>query len=369
MSATALVTDGNAFALRLHRALRADASGVNRVASPFSIAVALAMTRAGAAGDTAAELTRALCPSVPAADVDSAYRSLIERLDAKRTVTLVIGNRLWGPRDEGFRDEFLTLLTRCYRAGLETVDFADAEAARARINAWVDQRTRGKIRELIAPGVVNAGTRLVLTNAVYFKGAWLDPFEPRRTRPAWFHGERGKVDVPMMQRRGTYPYARIDGAQLLEMPYRGEQIAALIALPDAPDGLAALEDRLDGAQLAQPLAPVLVDLSLPRFQVSSAFDLVRALERVDVRAPFGAGADFSGMNGRRDLFVSSVIHQAIVEVTEEGTVAAAATAVSMARSAPPKVIPFVVDRPFLFAIRDRRTGVLLFLGRVGDPRA
>jgi serpin B len=371
-AARPLAADSNAFAIRLHRALRTDGSD-NLFVSPYSIATALAMTRVGAAGETAAELTQLLCPSVPAEDVDMAYMSLTELLGSERDVRLAVANRIWGPLDEVFRDEFLALLTRCYGASLERLDFADADAARATINGWIATRTQGKISELIPPGLPAAATRLLLTNAVYFKGRWHEPFDPGSTRPAPFHCQRDTIDVPTMQRRGTYPYARVPGAQLLEMPYRGEQIAALVVLPDARDGLAGLEEALDGALLArwtQALAPALTDLSLPRFKAASAFELRHALADLGVRAPFGAGADFSGMNGRRDLFIASVLHQAVVEVNEEGTEAAAATAVMMARkAAPPKVIPFVVDRPFLFAIRDRRTGVLLFLGRVGDPRA
>jgi serpin B len=253
------------------------------------------------------------------------------------------------------------------------VDYAgDPEAARALINAWVDDRTERRIPELLSPGDVDALTRLVLVNAIYLKAAWQQPFPETSTRPAPFTRPDGStIDVPTMATSAEYAYAAGDGWRAVELPYVGGQLAMTILVPD---DLAAFVDDLDAAAFAaitDALAPAMVDLSMPKFGIETKADLVRTLAALGMPTAFDPErADFSGMTAAERLYVSAVVHQANIDVDEKGTEAAAATAVVMrATSQPAERVTLRVDRPFLFAIRDVPTGTILFLGQVADPAA
>ena len=374
----------NAFALDLWARVR-ETPG-NQIVSPASIAIALDMTYGGARGETAAEMARVLhAPADPAALHLAAGNVLSTWNDpARDTYTLAVANRLFGERTFTFEPTFLALTRDRYRAPLEPLDFASApEPARAHINGWVARETRDRIQDLLPAGVIRADTRLVLTNAVYFLARWRTPFERHATRDAaFFAGGTRRVEVPTMHRAEHFAHAEIEGAQVLELPYRGDELAMTIVLPRERDGLAAIEAGLDAARLASFTSSLdasrRVAVALPKFRIAPepSMRLSDTLKQLGMRLAFDAeAADFTGIADPPDpddrLSISEVFHKAFVQVDEDGTEAAAATAVVMMRggaaapSEPP--IPFTADHPFLFFIRDLRSGAILFLGRVVDP--
>jgi serpin B len=365
---------GNAFACDLYRELCG--SEGNLFFSPSSIATALAMTYAGAAGGTAAEMAAVLhLPDDPPA-VHTANAGLLAELapDEGATHVLRVANRLWG--QEGFEllPAFLATVRDHYGGGYAVVDFVGAtEEARLTINDWVAGQTEDRIRDLLQPGVLGAQTSLVLTNAVYFHGLWQRAFAPEATEDAPFFTAAGReVETPFMRQTADFAHGAVDGLSVLRLPYEGEELSCWVLLPDARDGLAALESRLDTETLDGWLASATrrrVRVSLPRFEMTSQFELGRVLAGMGMPSAFGGGADFSGMTGFKDQNISEVVHKAFVDVYEEGTEAAAATAVVMKRtsavvSEPP--VEFRADHPFLFLIRHEGTGAVLFMGRLTD---
>ncbi|MBU1676781.1 serpin family protein, partial [bacterium] len=295
---------------------------------------------------------------------------------AEATHTLRVANRLWGQQGFALLPVFLATARTHYDGGYAPLDFAgDADGSREIINAWVAARTEDKILDLLQPGTVDAQTRLVLTNAVYFYGLWLHAFDPRATADAPFRTASGRdVDAPFMRQVEYLALGEADGLRILELPYDGEELSCYILLPDERDGLAELERRLDAATLDGWLsAPSRrrVRCILPRFRMTSRFELGRTLAGMGMPSAFsGSRADFSGITGDKDLVISEVVHKAFVDVFEEGTEAAAATAVTMKMTSviqedPP--VEFRADHPFLFVIRHQGTGCILFMGRVADP--
>lgn len=370
----ALIGGNTAFAWDLYHCLRVGKG--NLAFSPYSISAALAMTYAGACGPTAQEMAQVLHFGPDQEPLHAAFAALARRLaETGEGFQLQIANALWGHRRFAFLSDFLEMLKRHYGAGLESVNFSQPEEARQTINAWVRDRTAGRIEELIPPGILTTLTRLVLTNAVYFKAAWDEPFDPAATAGGPFYRLAGDpVTAPMMHRTGILRYATGEGYQALELPYHGHRLSLALLLPDA-GRFAAFERRLGAEQLGaigQALAPRRIELALPRFRVQFATNLAATLAGMGMPLAFSDDADFAGMTGAPDLIIAAVLHQAFVAVDEAGTEAAAATAVVMRlRGAlmedPP--LPVTVDRPFLFLIRDRQTGTIVFLGRVLDPTA
>jgi serpin B len=288
---------------------------------------------------------------------------------------LSIANGLWAQKEHPFVPAFLNIATNDYTARLEQVDLRTAaEPARKEINDWVSDRTKEKIKDLIAPGAVDRNTRLVLVNAIYFKGTWAEQFKKAQTTDQpFFVTPAEKVQTRMMKGSADYQYAETDTLQLLEMPYTGYWISMVVLLPKDPHGLATLENSLNQKQLDDWLAGAhsrKVNVFLPRFKLTQKFNLSKTLAAMGMTDAFSIAANFSGMDGQRDLFISAVIHKAYADVNEEGTEAAAATGVVMTRSAMRKPEPaatFRADHPFLFLIRDTRSGSILFLGRVTNP--
>jgi serpin B len=341
------------------------------------------MTYAGAGGDTSSQMADVLHFTLPPGQLHPAFNAYSLDLEARAEADvegtpfeLSIANSLWGQQGFGFLPEFLDLLAENYGAGMRLVDYmSDPEAARQAINQWVSDETREKIQDLIPAGAIDAATRLVLANAIYFKAAWLHPFDPDITAPAPFHLLDGSaVDVPMMHQEEPYGYALRDGYRAIELPYENGNVSMLIILPDEGQ-FQAVEEALDPAMIGDILSNLTygpVTLSLPRFTYESAFNLNDALRALGMTDAFDPErADFSGMDGSRDLYIGNVLHKAFVSVDENGTEAAAATAVIMALTMAPagEPIVFTVDRPFIFAIRDGQTGGILFLGRVVTPEA
>jgi serpin B len=375
----ALVQGNSAFAFALYQALK-DQDG-NLFFSPYSISQALAMTYAGARAETEQQMARTLHFDLPQDRLYPAFKSLDQELAQRgqgaqgkdgEGFRLNVVNALWGQTGYQFLPAFLDLLSANYGAGLRFVDYVQAaEEARTTINDWVSEQTEGKIQDLIAPGVLNDLTRLVLTNAIYFNAAWATPFVEDMTQDGAFTRLDGsQVTVPMMRQNESLGYAEGAGYQVVELPYDGQEMSMVILLP-AKGQFQAFESALDAARveaILQELAPGQVALTVPRFKFDSAFSLKDALSQMGMPVAFTADADFSGMTGNRELFISAVLHKAFVSVDEAGTEAAAATAVVVGLlSAPPTPVEVTVDRPFLFLIRDLKTGTVLFVGRVVDP--
>ncbi|MBN2445560.1 MAG: serpin family protein [Phycisphaerae bacterium] len=369
------VAGNTRFALDLYGKLR-DQDG-NLFFSPLSISAALAMTYAGARGETAQEMAQTLHFDVTGDDLHAKMGRLLDRLKSTDNAAwqLHIANALWPQAGYTFLDEFFDLVQQNYHAGLDSLDFAKAtEEARKTINTWVEKHTAEKIKDLIPPGVLDAATTLVLTNAVYFKASWVREFDPNLTKDGPFTLANGEeITVPLMKQTGEFAYAEDSGVQVLELPYSGDTLSMVILLPKSHDGLSKLEAGLTTTKLEGLLSELKHDevhVLLPRFKATSMFSLEDALSALGMRRAFSGAADFSGMTGRRDLFIGAVLHKAYVDVNEEGTEAAAATAVIMKRStAIPRPQPvFRADHPFMFLIRDKQTGSIMFMGRITDPR-
>jgi serpin B len=376
----AKVADGcNRFAFDLYAHLLRQEG--NLFFSPYSISTALAMTSAGARGQTADQMVDVLrFPKdlrAHPASLHAACAGLQNDLNAagaKGAFDLAVANRLWGQKGYEFLPDFLALVEKNYGAGIEQVDFARAtEAARQTINAWIEKQTRDKIKDLLKPGVLDAMTRLVLTNAIYFKGKWASEFDKKLTRDEdFFVTPEKKVTAPLMRRTAEFGY--FDGGEMhaLELAYQGDRLAMVVLLPKSKDGIEGLEAALTPNMLEGTCAGLRrreVQVALPRFKTTAEFSLKDPLVAMGMTDAFDpAKADFSGMSGKKDLFISAVVHKAFVDVNEEGTEAAAATAVVARMTAvaePPPV--FRADHPFLFLIRDTRSGAILFLGRILDP--
>ena len=375
-----VVKGNNEFALELYAKLRTQEG--NLFFSPYSISTALAMAYAGARGETESQIAKALhfstTPSA-AGGFAGEFGAIVKDLNvrgAKGSYELNVANALWGQRGYGFLSEFLELIKNSYGGELNEVDFVNAsETARQTINSWVEKQTRNKIKDLIQQGMLNSMTRLVLTNAIYFKGNWARRFEKDKTKESPFTLTNGKeVNVPMMNQTAEFNYMEADDFQGLELPYVNDELSMIILLPRKVDGLRGLEEKLVLEKFSgwlSELSKRKVIVSIPKFRLTSQFGLADVLQSMGMTEAFSGKANFSGMNGKRDLFISAVIHKAYVDVYEEGTEAAAATGVIMkTTSVMPGQIPvFRADHPFLFLIRDNKSGSILFIGRAMNPAA
>ena len=376
--AATVVKDSNTFALDLYSHL-AQQDG-NLFFSPYSISNALAMTYAGARGETAMQIATTLHFTLEQDRLHPAWGNLRKEIQGAgqgRTVQLKYqlhsANHLWGQKDYSFLPAFLKTTENYYGAGLKEVDFINGrEEARQTINAWVEEQTKDKIKEIIKPDILTEDTRLVLTNAIYFKAAWRRPFLPKKTTDGDFTVADGKkVKAKLMRSPNRTNYFKGEGFEALELLYEDRDLSMIVLLPNKADALPAFEKRLTAANLSQWLARLSdhnVDVTLPKFKLTSEFMLKDVLSNMGMPLSFDRDkADFSGMTKRERLFVSHVVHKAFVDVNEAGTEAAASTAELMEIvSAPPRAT-FRADRPFMYLIRDNRTGSILFLGRVVDP--
>jgi serpin B len=371
----------NAFGIDLWRQIERG----DQALSPASIAVALAMTLAGAGGETAAQMARVLHLDGDLAAYHLSAGAALERWQSWDEL-LAVANRLFLERRYPLEQPFVALIHDRYDAPIELMDLALApERARAEINRWVAEQTRERIKDLIPPNGIDSLTRLVLTNAIYLRAKWLKPFDVDATRPADFHLDGGAVrQVPTMHASGQYRVGQLGDVQLLELPYRDAELAMLFVLPKARDGLDDLEGSLSADRLdawVGNLSPQYADIALPKFRVAPAtsLGLSKPLKAMGMTDAFDqALADFSSMANPPSpadrLHIKEAYHKAFVEVDESGTEAAAATAVVMKiRCAPgsPPTAPFVfrADHPFLFLLRDSGTGAVLFLGRTTNPAA
>ncbi len=360
----------NEFALSLYSCLRGKSG--NFFFSPVSLSPALTMVYGGARGITEKEMARVLCLEAGQKDVHSAFSALSkELLSTGEGVTFTAANALWGQKGLNFLPDYLALLKQYYGAAVFSVDFRrNTEEARKKINIWTEKKTRQKIQNLLKPGILQPATELVLTNAVYFYGKWAAAFKKEATKEAPFTLLSGKeVPVPLMFQEGTFPYYEDETMQAISLSYGKGDYSLMVLLPKKNNGLPELEKALSIEMTAPRLSRKKVRLFLPKFRLESEFSLAETLKKMGMKTAFSSSANFSGMTGKRGLFISAVIHKAFVDVTEEGTEAAAATAVVMMKGAFQREAPpvFKADHPFLFFIRHNPSGSLLFMGRMEEP--
>jgi len=381
----AVVEGNNAFALDLYQKLRGQPG--NLFLSPFSISTALAMTSAGARGQTEVEMTNVMHLNLPPEKLHPAFRALIARMDRIQRwnrIILKAANSLWCQQDYPFVPEFLKLLRENYSAEAKSVDFKNSPGVAAQeINHWVKEKTDHKIPGGLDPSQLSPPPKLVLCDAIYFKGKWQHQFEEKDTQPGPFHVTTNEtVMVPMMHQVAEFKraFSEDESVEMLELPYSGQDLSMMILLPSPPEyagnsghnDIFDLEPKLTADNLHAWLAklnqadPHKISVRLPRFTTTSSLDLTNELKSLGITSAFDNTADFSGMDGTNYLYLSEVIHKTFVEVNEAGTEAAAVTLVlAMSKGGGPE--RFHVDRPFIFLIRDNGSGSILFLGRIIDP--
>ncbi len=362
------------FAAKIYEKLTETRADQNMVLSPFSIDVALAMCAAGAKGETRHVLTDLLGAPHDVAQQNRRYAGQLASLNAldDGEVLLTTANALWVQQGERLQPEYLKAVADCYRGILAELDFQNSpDQAVNAINTWIKRETSGKITELVQRQNLTPDTRLILTNAIYFKGKWASEFDSSRTTEEDWFGAGTPGKVAMMQKRDNFLFYECADFQALDIAYQGEQLSLLVILPTKPDGLTAMEKRWANGdtyrQVTQSLGEAEIIVSLPRFKIESEFELKPALCELGADIVFSDNADFSGISPQR-LKIAEVVHKAFIEVNEEGTEAAGATGVMMAKCAvmaDPKY--FIADHPFLFVIRDRATNSVLFTGRVMKP--
>ena len=377
----ALQVEGNSrFAFDLYHQLRQGDD--NLFYSPYSISLALAMTYAGARGETAKQMADTLHYQLDQSSLHLAFNSLVIELGKRgegakgkdgEGFRLNIVNAIWGQKDYKFLSTYLDLLAENYGAGLRVLDFIkNPNQSREVINQWVSDQTGSRIKDLIPEGSIDSLTRLVLTNAIYFNAAWKLPFQPEATTNGPFHLISGTdVTVAMMKQTSSFKYLEDDNYQAIELPYDGQELSMVIFLP-APGQFKAFEEamtyQLASNIMAQKNNNRQVALTMPKFEFESEFGLKETLMGMGMAEPFRDSADFSGMSSQSDLHIDDVVHKAFVSVDEAGTEAAAASAVIVGTtSMPAEPVTVTLDRPFVFLIRDIKTGTILFIGRVMNP--
>uniref|UniRef100_A0A131YV81 Serpin B n=1 Tax=Rhipicephalus appendiculatus TaxID=34631 RepID=A0A131YV81_RHIAP len=382
MAVTQLGDSVLSFAVDLYGQLQPkDGRKGNIFFSPFSISAALSMALAGARNKTAKELSTVL--RVPDdVQIHNHFSDFFSKLPSYAAdVKLHIANRMYCEQTFPVLASYLSLLRKSYGATIESVDFKnDHETVRLQANAWVERETESKIRDLLPGGSVNNCTTLILINAIYFKGLWASQFSPDATRPSDFHlDSKSKKEVDMMFHKDGYSTARCEelDVEAIEIPYRGDKTSMVILLPNDVEGLSKLEERLTASKLANLLDNLCgfcgfadVELYLPKFKLEQAISLREVLQEMGIKDFFSSDADLSAISEKKKLAASEVVHKAFVEVNEEGTEAAAATALVMVEccmsSLPPRTYKFIVDRPFMFVIRSREPDLVLFMGSVRD---
>ena len=370
-----IIEANNRFAINLYSQYKSEEGNI--FFSPFSISTAMAMVYEGAEGKTAKEIKSVF--GFPKYDNSrrNQYSDLLSEINKKdKEYALKTANALWAEQDFQFLDEYLTTVEKYYGGKTTNLDFKnEPDTSRLIINNWVEDKTNDKIKDLLPKGVINFLTRLVLTNAIYFKAKWLIQFDADKTSDEYFRVNPDKsIKVPMMQptsQKSTFNYTQNKDLQILEMPYAGEDLSMLILLP-LDDDIEALENSFTIEKLTEwkkSLRKRRVNIYIPKFKFETKYFMKNTLSNLGMPTAFTYKADFSGMTGTKDLKIDKVIHQAFIEVNEEGTEAAAATGFGMSEveSMPPPTPIFKADHPFIFIIQQKETGNILFMGRVNNP--
>lgn len=386
--AQSVVNSNNEFAFDLYKKFNENNKD-NIFFSPYSISVALTMTFEGAKGKTADEMYEVLnlfpkcvCKTEPCDNCDQPEKrrpntaSIINEINkSDKGYQLSTANALWAQKDYKFLNEYFSIIEKYYGGKVTNLDFAgESEKSRKTINSWVENQTNNKIKDLIPPGAINDMTRLVLTNAIYFKGTWILQFDKSKTKESDFKvTPEQTIKVPMMTLTGEkarFNYAETDDLQILEMPYKGEELSMLVLLPKE-QAIEKVEQSLSAEKLNEwrnMLKERKIDIFLPKFKFETKYFMNDALQEMGITSAFDSTkADFSGMTGTKDLYITNVIHQGFVEVNEEGTEAAAATAVIVGTTSIEIRNEFKADHPFIFIIQQKDTGNILFIGKVSDP--
>ena len=374
----ATVKGNNQFAIELYKKL-AQGKSTNFFVSPYSVSSALAMTYAGAKGATAREMSRVLHFTPTQLHQDN--KLLADHFDKinRKGLKLKVANSLWAEKTQKFLPAYLTLNNKYYKAKVSNLDFkSKPERSRLIINKWVEGKTNKKIKNLIPKGLINQTTRLVLTNAIYFKGDWKYIFKKSQTKKMLFiAGNKRFPGTKFMRMQRRFRYTENKQLQAIELPYKDDKMSLLVLLPKNKGGIQEVEKQLSAQKLAQLMDDSFytkVKLSLPKFKMTISSKLKAPLKQLGMKTAFSNQADFTGMTKHSELKISEVVHKAFVEVNEKGTEAAAATAVimrtksaSVRRSVPPKI--FKADHPFIFIIKDNQTGSILFIGKLENPQA
>jgi len=374
-SVDAVVKGNTVFAMKMHQELSSKEG--NLFFSPYSISSALGMTYAGARNNTEKEMKVALHFPGGRDELCKSFGELQEGLNAIQKagdIKLSIANAIWAQKSYPFLSGFTSLVQEEYKSKIFLADFVSkAETERKVINTWVEKQTNDKIKNLIPMGVLDGLTRMVLVNAIYFKGDWASQFKESDTRERDFYvSAEKKVKAKMMYQQGKFRLTEDADAQALEMPYKGDRLSMLVLLPKQKDDIGRLEKALTAEKLRDLVAKLrktTVEVTFPKFKVETGYDLIPPLQSLGMKDAFIRKADFSGMDGTKHLFISAILHKAFVEVDEKGTEAAAATAAVMALSSAPMHPRFNADHPFLFLIRDNTTGSILFMGRMVNPNS
>lgn len=372
----ALIDGNNSFCFDLYHKLKEKEGNI--FFSPYSMSTALAMTYAGARGVTEKEMAQVLHFTLPREKLHPAFAGLaayMENIQAKGNIKLSIANALWIQKNFKLKKNFLGITDKFYGAAPFPVNFIppdEREKSRQKINRWVEDKTKEKIKNLIPKGILTSLTRLVLTNAIYFKGDWAARFNESDTKDAPFRVSPGKkVTVPMMYVESSFKYMADGRVQVLQLPYKGKETSMLVILPGTETGIKKLESELNNARLKEwsnMLRQRKVRVYLPKFKMTCKYEMKKILVAMGMADAFSDSANFSAM-ADEPLLIDEVLHKAFVEVNEEGTEAAAATAVVMSKRGPPREIPpvFRADHPFIFLIQDNESGSFLFMGRISDP--
>jgi len=365
------------FAFELYNNLIDEKPNENLFFSPFSISAALAMTYAGARNETQSEMSKTLHFSLDQTKIHSDFNYLLKNISHQDDSTqLYIANSLWAQKDYVFLEDYFNLVKAKYNAGIENVDFIDSaerEKNRIKINEWVERKTNDKIKEIINQGMLSSQSRLVLVNAIYFLGKWNTPFNKEQTGKGIFHS-RSKNDIEsfFMNNTLSLKYFEDKTLQTIEIPYKTNKFSMIIILPKSDSDIDAIEKSINYDKYVQILGSLkneTVELSIPKFKTTCELSLENTLQKLGMPISFSNLADFSGMTGHKDLKIDLVIHKAYIDNTEEGTEAAAATAVIMKTMSmqPMQNKIFKADHPFLFVIKEAETGSILFMGKVINP--
>ncbi|MBN1982054.1 MAG: serpin family protein [Chitinivibrionales bacterium] len=369
---TTQISNNNSFAFALFAKVATPTDNV--FFSPYSISTAMAMVYAGASGNTRKQIGDAMHFLADSDSLNIAFKSLtaiLATIQKKKQCTLLSANKLWIHAPLQVKPDFLTITKNYYSATAQKVDFKYYEKARGLINTWVEKQTKSKITQILAPGTLTDMTRLVLANAIYFKGQWLHKFDKTQTSVQPFHRSAAdSVVVPFMHQKATVPFTATDSYSAAVLPYAGNDVSMVIIVPKAVDGLTSVEKTLTDSTLTAMLGTTQeqsIEIALPKFTITYAQVLNAPLQELGIADAFTRAADFSRITTKEGLFVSVVIHKAFIEVSEEGTEAAAATVVALRGYSAQDPQQIVADRPFIYLIRENSTGAILFLGRFVQP--
>ena len=372
------VEGNNKFAFELFHKLKPDRHSKNLIFSPFSVSSVLAMTYAGARNETQSEMSRTLHFSLKQNNVNSDFDTLLKKITINRgSVQLTIANSLWAQKDSKFLDSYFNLIKSYYKAELQNVDFVNSderEKTRLMINKWVENKTNNKIKDIMKPGILDDYSSLVLVNAIYFSGKWAIPFNRENTLRDTFHLTAKKsIETPFMKNTLKLKYFENDKLQSVEIPYMGNKITMIIVLPKIKTGVEELDKSITYISYKQMLDSMkneTVELTMPKFQMTSYFQLEHILKNMGMKISFSENADFSGMTGDSTLSIDRVIHKAFIDISEEGNEIPPSKVVAMGPSASPQnrqAKTFLADHPFLFLIKDEETGSILFMGKINKP--